>query len=125
MAQIFQRAGVRSSATMNKLTSVSRRAFTQQTQSVKQVFNTVRHHPNTGLKYLGGAGAIALGGYVAYSLSRPANYVPSSTRDLMSTIGGPQFAKTVRSRIAKTYAYLGGSILMTGTATFLMLSRGM
>jgi len=104
---------------------LTRRTFTQQTQSVKQVYNTVRHHPNTGLKYLGGAGAVALGGYVAYSLSRPATYVPSQTRDLMSSIGGPSFAKTVRNRIAKTYGYLGGSIVITGATTFLLLSRGM
>jgi len=122
---MFQRAGVRTSATMTKLNHLTRRTFTQQTQSMKQVYNTVRHHPNSGLKYLGGAGAIALGGYVAYSLSRPATYVPSQTRDLMSTIGGPAFAKTVRSRIAKTYGYLAGSVLITGATTFMLLSRGM
>merc|ERR1712154_614417 len=65
------------------------------------------------------------GGYVAYSCSRPAHYVPSQTRQLMSTIGGEKFAQTVRSRIAKTYGYLTGSVLMTGATTFLCLSRGM
>jgi len=110
---------------MGKLSHVTRRTFTQQSTNLKGVYNTVRHHPNTGLKYLGGAGAAALGGYVAYSLSRPASYAPSSTRDLMSAIGGPKFAQMVRNRIAKTYAYLGGSVLMTGATTFIMLSRGM
>jgi len=125
MASLLQRVGMRTGVTMAKMNHVGRRAFSQQTTNMKQVFNTVRHHPNTGLKYMGGAGAVALGGYVAYSLSRPASYVPSSTRDLMSAIGGPKFAQMVRNRIAKTYAYLGGSVLMTGAATFLMLSRGM
>lgn len=119
---LFQRASVRSSTTMNKITHVTRRAFTQQSQSV---YNTIRHHPNSGLKYLGGAGAVALGGYVAYSLSRPATYVPSQTRDLMSTIGGPAFAKTVRNRIAKCYGYLAGSVVLTGATTMFLLSRGM
>eukprot|EP01084_Bolivina_argentea_P275943 470690_1 len=122
---MFQRAGVRAPSTISKLSTLTRRTFTQQTQNMKQIYTTVRHHPNTGLKYLGAGGACALGGYVAYSLSRPATYVPSQTRDLMSTIGGPSFAKTVRNRIAKTYGYLGGSIVMTGATTFLLLSRGM
>jgi len=125
MASMFQRAGFKTATTMAKMNHVTRRAFTTQGTNLKTVYNTVRHHPNTGLKYLGGAGAAALGGYVAYSLSRPASYVPSSTRDLMSAIGGPKFAQMVRNRIAKTYAYLGGSVMMTGAATFIMLSRGM
>jgi FtsH-binding integral membrane protein len=43
----------------------------------------------------------------------------------MSTIGGPAFAKTVRSRIMKTYGYLAGSVVLTGAATFMMFTRGM
>eukprot|EP01083_Nonionella_stella_P309102 1093338_1 len=115
MSAIFQRAGARTCTAMKQFTHLTRRAST---------ISTVRHAP-TGLKYLGGAGALALGGYVAFSLSRPATYVPSQTRDLMSSIGGPAFAKTVRSRIAKTYGYLTGSICITGATTFLLLSRGM
>lgn len=124
---LFQKASLRtSSMTMNKLNHLTRRTFTsQQTQTLKQVYNTVKYHPNTGLKYLGVAGGVALGGYVAYSLSRPAAYVPSQTRDMMSTIGGPAFAKTVRNRIAKTYGYLCGSVVITGATTFLLISRGM
>lgn len=118
LSHLTRRAGT-------NLTHLTRRSFSQQTTTVKQAYQTVRNHPNTGLKYLGGAGAVALGGYVAFAASRPAHYVPSDTRDLMSTIGGPAFAKTVRNRIAKTYAYLGGSIAITGAATFVLLSRGM
>lgn len=125
MASMFQRAGMRTGVVMAKMNHIGRRTFTSNSTNLKSVYNTVRHHPNTGLKYMGGAGAVALGGYVAYSLSRPASYVPSSTRDLMSAIGGPKFAQMVRNRIAKTYAYLGGSVLMTGATTFIMLSRGM
>eukprot|EP00484_Ammonia_sp_Unknown_P019722 CAMPEP_0197048620 /NCGR_PEP_ID=MMETSP1384-20130603/23933_1 /TAXON_ID=29189 /ORGANISM="Ammonia sp." /LENGTH=293 /DNA_ID=CAMNT_0042480779 /DNA_START=216 /DNA_END=1097 /DNA_ORIENTATION=+ len=107
------------------MTHLSRRAFNQQTTSMKNVYSTIRHHPNSGLKVLGLGGAVALGGYVAYSLSRPAMYVPSETRDLMSAVGGPAFAKTVRNRIAKTYGYLCGSVVLTGATTFLLISRGM
>eukprot|EP01084_Bolivina_argentea_P241399 405261_1 len=122
---LFQRVGVHTSATMTKLTTISRRTFNQQSNSLKQAYTTVRQHPNSGLKYLGGVGAITLGGYVAYSMSRPATYVPSETRNIMSTFGGESFARTVRNRIAKTYGYLAGSIVLTGATTFLLFSRGM
>jgi len=92
--------------------------------TVREMYRTVREHPNSGLKYLGLAGALGLGAYISYSLSKPASYVPYSTRDMMSTIGGATFAQKIRSRIASTYGYLGGSIVLTGVTTYLLFSRG-
>jgi len=89
------------------------------------MYRTVREYPNSGLKYLGLAGALGLGGYIAFAASRPTTYVPYGTRDMMNTMGGTSFSQKVRSRIAKTYSYLSGSILMTGACTYLLFSRGM
>eukprot|EP00490_Sorites_sp_Unknown_P027692 CAMPEP_0114659230 /NCGR_PEP_ID=MMETSP0191-20121206/17381_1 /TAXON_ID=126664 /ORGANISM="Sorites sp." /LENGTH=148 /DNA_ID=CAMNT_0001883727 /DNA_START=88 /DNA_END=531 /DNA_ORIENTATION=+ len=108
--------------TQNVITNfgkMTRRKFSNQ-----NVYQTVRDHPNSGLKVLGGVGAVALGGYVAYGLSRPAAFVPASTRDTMANIGGISFATMVRNRVMKTYGYLAGSVALTGVSTYLLLSRG-
>ena len=76
------------------------------------------------LKYLGLGGALGLGGLIAYGLSRPTQYVDRQTRDMMSVMGGASFAQTVRQRVFKTYAYLTGSIALTGASCLLLLSRG-
>jgi len=101
-----------------------RRFATQTTQDMRSVWGTIRHHPNTGLKYLGAASALALGAWVAYAASRPASYVPYHTRETMSNLGGLHFSQILRQRIMKTYSYLAGSVLMTGVTTFLLFSRG-
>jgi len=108
----------------NTSTFVRRHYATDNTSSVRNVWGTIRHHPNSGLKYLGAASALALGAWVAYSASRPASYVSYQTRETMANIGGLHFSQIVRERIMKTYAYLSGSILLTGTTAFLLFSRG-
>jgi len=70
------------------------------------------------------AGALALGGYVAYSASRPASYIPTSTRDAMANIGGVSFSNMFRTRVMKTYGYLSASIAVTGLTTYFLLTRG-
>jgi hypothetical protein len=106
------------------LKSSYRRFATQTTRDARSVWGTIRQHPNTGLKYLGAASALALGAWVAYSASRPASYVPYHTRETMTNLGGLHFSEIVRQRIMKTYGYLSGSVLITGATTFLLFSRG-
>jgi len=110
-----------------KLINQSRRCYqtATNTPTVREMYRTVREHPNTGLKYLGLAGALGLGAYVSYTLSKPASYVPYGTRDMMSVMGGDVFAQKIRSRIASTYGYLSGSIILTGVTTYLLFSRGL
>jgi FtsH-binding integral membrane protein len=93
-------------------------------ESSQSVMGTIRKSGNQSLRYLGLAGALGLGGVIAYGLSRPATYVPSDTRSMMANIGGPQFAQMVRGRIMKTFAYLSGSLALTGATAFLLFTRG-
>jgi FtsH-binding integral membrane protein len=92
--------------------------------SIKEMYKTVKEYPNQGIKYLGLAGALGLGAYIAYVASRPSSYVPRTTRDMMSMIGGESFASKVRSRIMSTFGYLSGSIVITGATAYILLSRG-
>lgn len=98
---------------------------TNYSHSSPNVMGTIRKSSNQSLRYLGLAGALGLGGMMAYGLSRPASYVPSETRDMMSNIGGATFARTVRMRIMKTFGYLSGSLAITGATAFILFSRGM
>jgi len=105
-------------------TSFRRYTSEPKVDSFKSAYGTIKSHPNNALKYLGLAGALGLGGLVAYGLSRPAHYTPSSTRASMRAIGGTSFASLVRTRISKTYAYLAGSVAITGASAFLLFTRG-
>ena len=129
---------VRSSARMKALTTQSslalkgrslnhtfRRWQSQGYQTSNTVLGTVRKSSNQSLRYLGLAGALGLGGMIAYGLSRPATYVPADTRAMMSNMGGETFARMVRGRIMKTFGYLSGSIAITGATAFLLFTRGM
>ena len=55
---------------------------------------------------------------------KAAAFVPSDTRAMMANIGGAEFAKMVRGRIAKTFGYLSGSLAITGATAFLLFTRG-
>lgn len=132
MSNQFRRLGTRvglpllRGTTFTKLFRQTRSYYdsARQSPTIKEMYRTVREHPNSGLKYLGLAGALGLGGYIAFAASRPTTYVPYGTRDMMNTMGGLSFAQKVRARIAQTYGYLAGSILMTGTCAYLLFSRG-
>lgn len=107
---------------VTKTSMVVRRSFT--TRSGDTILGTIRHHPNSSLKYLGLAGALGLGGMIAYGASRPAEYVPSSTRDMMRSMGGATHSKLIRSRIMKTFGYYSGSIAITAATAYLLFTRG-
>lgn len=111
---------------LNTLNHNIKRFYQQQPNyaSSQSVLGTIRKSSNSGLRYLGLAGALGLGGMVAYGLSRPASYVPTETRAMMANIGGLQFAQMVRGRIMKTFGYLSGSLAITGATAFLLFSRG-
>ena len=121
----YQTAQLLRSRMKGNLHQVSKVWQRNYSQSSPNVMGTIRKSSNQGLRYLGLAGALGLGGVVAYGLSRPAAYVPSDTRDMMANIGGATFAKTVRSRIMKTFGYLSGSLALTAASSFLLFTRGM
>ena len=111
---------------MNMINNNFRRWYQSQSYEASQsVMGTIRKQSNQGLRYLGLAGALGLGAMISYGLSRPASYVPSDTRAMMANIGGATFASMVRTRIAKTFGYLSGSLAITGATAFLLFTRGM
>jgi FtsH-binding integral membrane protein len=89
------------------------------------VWRTVSTHPNSALKYLGGAGALGIGAMISYGMSRPAHYTPIETRDLMRAFGGKDFSRMVRNRVMSTYGYLTGSLAITGATSYVMFTRGL
>jgi len=102
--------------------NVTRRAFAS--YAAQPVWQTIRSHPWTPMKYAGAAGAVGLGSLVALGLMQPANYVPSTARSQIRAFSGPEFATMVRTRMMKTYGYVSCGLAVTAISAVTLFSRG-